>query len=66
MAHSLRADSPSWWQKALQQEHEAAGHAASTARKQRETDTGVKFTFSFLFSLRDGPAHIQGETSLLS
>ena len=37
--------------KVWQQEHEAAGHTASTDRKQGEMDAGAKLNFSFIFSL---------------
>lgn len=33
-----------WWQ-----ERQAAGHVASTVRKQKEMDVGAQLTFSFLF-----------------
>ena len=36
-------------EKAWQQEREAAGHMASTVRKQREMDAGAQLTFFFLF-----------------
>lgn len=35
--------------KAWRQEREAAGHVASTVRKQREMDAGAQLAFSFLF-----------------
>lgn len=34
------------------QEHEAAGHMASTVRKQGEKDAGAQLAFSCLFSFR--------------
>lgn len=43
-----------WWQ-----DYEAAGHIASTARKQREMNAGTHLTFSFLFSPWNGAGHMQ-------
>ena len=48
-----------WWQ-----EHEAAGHIASTVRKQREMDAGAQLTVSLQDpSLWDGATHICGTSS---
>jgi hypothetical protein len=48
-----------WWQ-----EHEAAGHFASTVRKQREMDAGAQLTVSIQDpSLWDGAAHSSGVLS---
>lgn len=48
--------------KGQQQEHEAAGHTASTVRKPSEMDAGAQLASFFLFSLRpqprDSAAHI--------